>query len=255
LRGESIFQVRFYKGLVQGAHNLHPFLTASVLGNQVLQRHGGEEAEMRVLNGALIGLLLLLVPAGPAAAAVISLDPSRTFYHTDSIDSGADSIPIDLASLGIVGGDLVALRMRGDFCYYFFPGCTESFFGAGAVFVNDSTLLDRNQPDRVVGAIDAGEDFVTPLTYFQHDPTDIPEDFYVGSSFDVVVEVPIGATHLFVAPSDSFWGDNRDLDGNFALSISIVPEPSTVALLGVGLLSLVLRQAGLRDTDVLPHLD
>lgn len=189
---------------------------------------------MRLAAGVLLGSLFLLSTAGQAEATIIGLDPTLTFYHTDSVDTGGDAIPVDLGSLGIVGGDFVRLRILGDFCYYFFPSCTEQFFGAGAVFVNNTTLLDRNQANRVVGAIDAGVDIVTPLTYFENEPTDIPEDFFVGS-VDVVIQVPIGATHLFVAPSDSYFGDNADVDGDFALSIGKVPEPSSLGLLGLGL--------------------
>jgi len=196
---------------------------------------------MRVMLGTLVGMFLTLSLSAPAEATLITLDPTRTFYHTDSTDTGPDSIPIDLASLGLASGDLVRLRMTGDFSYCGFCGFPEDFFGAGAVFVDDTTLLDRNEPHRVVGAIDAGVDVFTGLTFFEAEATDIPEDFGLFSS-DVLIRIPVGATHLFVAPIDSYFGDNVDFDGDFALSISEVPEPSTLALVSLGFASLMARR-------------
>jgi hypothetical protein len=81
------------------------------------------------------------------------------------------------------------------------------------------------------------------VTYFEGEPTDIPQDFFVSSFFDVFVEIPAGASYLFVAPSDSYWGDNHEDDGgDYGLSIEAVPEPSTLALLGGGVVSLLSRR-------------
>ena len=196
---------------------------------------------MRVMTGTLAGVLLSLSLSGPVEATIISLDPTRTFYHTDSTDPGPDSIPIELAGLGLLSGDLIRLRIIGDFSYCFVCGFPEDFFGAGAVFVDDTTLLDRNESHRVVGAIEAGVDVFSGLTFFEAEATDIPEDFGVFSS-DLFIRIPVGATHLFVAPLDSYFGDNFDVDGDFALSISKVPEPSSLALFGLGLGSLLARR-------------
>ena len=187
----------------------------------------------------VIGSLWVLSLTGSAEAAIISLDPSRTYFHTDSSDTGADAIPIDLGSLGLVSGDLIGLRVVGDFSYCT-PGSSCDFdtaVGTTAVFSSSPTLLGRNESHRIPGAIDAGFDHVTGLTFFESEPTDIPQDFFISSFFDVFVEIPVGATHLFLAPIDSYWQDNHDPDGDYGVSISEVPEPSALALLGAGLAS------------------
>ncbi len=78
---------------------------------------------------------------------------------------------------------------------------------------------------------------MTTPTFFGGVTTDIPEDF---SITDTVIQIPLGATHLFVAPHDSFYGDNTDPDGDYAVRIGIaaVPEPGTLLLLSSGLAAL-----------------
>jgi PEP-CTERM motif-containing protein len=193
---------------------------------------------MRLMSRFGVALLFLLSLSGFAEATIIGLDARGTYFHTDSIDTGLDAIPIDLISLGLIGGDLIRLRVAGDFAYCRPGTCsadTDTFTFTTAVFSSSPVLLGRDAPHRVPGAIYAGADVVTGLTLFEQEPTDIPEDFELSSFFDVFVEIPIGATHLFAAPPDSFWGDNTDLDGDYGISITQVPEPSSLWLLGAGL--------------------
>jgi hypothetical protein len=88
----------------------------------------------------------------------------------------------------------------------------------------------------VPDAIDAGDDFVSANTFFGSQPTDIPEDFMFVDS--VVVAVPPGATHLFVAPHDSLYNDNSDPDQDFAVKITKLLPASALRIWG-GLLSAV----------------
>jgi len=113
---------------------------------------------MRLVSGVAIGSLLLFSLSGPAEATIISLDPSRTYFHTDSTDTGGDAIPIELISLGLVSGDLIRLRVVGDFSYCF-PGSfcdSDTGFGTTAVFASSPVLLGRNESHRVPGAIERG---------------------------------------------------------------------------------------------------
>jgi hypothetical protein len=182
-----------------------------------------------------IGLLAL--SGGPAEATIIPLDSTLTYLHMRASDTGGDAIPIELAPLGISSGDLLRLRIVGDFHYCVHAAhCNpdEEHFGSVAVFSSGSTLLARSLLNRVSGAIDAGADHVTQLSWGTLEPTDIPEDFYLSSFFDVFIEVPVDAKYLFVSPDDSFFGDNHEDDGgDYGLSIE-VPEPSALALIVAG---------------------
>lgn len=201
--------------------------------------------EPRRMLSPVLWALGLLALSGRAEAIIIPLDPSRTYLHTGPSDMAAGATPIELASLGISGGDVLQLRIVGDFHYCVHVAhCNvdEEHFGSAAVFSSSATLLDRSLLNRVDDAIDAGVDHATQLTWGTLESTDIPEDFYLSSFFDVFVEVPVGATHLFVSPDDSAWSDNHEDDGgDYGLSIA-VPEPSVFALLGGGTLALLARR-------------
>ena len=61
--------------------------------------------------------------------------------------------------------------------------------------------------------------------------TDIPEDFRIANT---VVQVPVGATYLFVAAHDIYYSDNSDPDGDYGVRITpltSVPETPTFFLL------------------------
>jgi hypothetical protein len=87
------------------------------------------------------------------------------------------------------------------------------------VFSASSVLLSDTERYRVQDAVDAGDDFVTSTAWRCGEPTDIPEDFKVDST---VVQVPPGATHLFVSGHDQLYYDNSDPDGDYAIRITKV---------------------------------
>ena len=86
------------------------------------------------------------------------------------------------------------------------------------IFSASDVLLGQNTLNRVQDAIDAGADHVTLPTYPGSDPTDVPEDFFVG---DIGLPVPVGAQYLFVAARDNKYSDNSDPDGDFAVEIGL----------------------------------
>ena len=63
-------------------------------------------------------------------------------------------------------------------------------------------------------------EFTTPATYFEGLSTDLPGDFGVFQG-GVTVMIPAGATTLWVAISDSFFGDNT---GTLAVVITKLPH-------------------------------
>lgn len=187
-----------------------------------------------------------------AMAITISIDPLKTYLFTNNDPwsgngSVAGSTPIVLSDIGISGGDTIQLEMLGDWYdgHAGYGGDVSSMDVVSemiGVFSNSDALLSPNVFSRVPGALDGGTDIVTWNTLFGGMTTDIPEDFGIKNTF---LQVPFGASHLFVAAHDIYYSDNSDPDGDFAVRITriaSVPEPSTLLLLGpvfitLGLLS------------------
>ncbi len=147
--------------------------------------------------------------------AVLRLDPRGTYRRTNQ-DPGADAARmVPLAAMGISAGDTLRLIRQGDFAYI--PGGLPTGRTLDCVFSTDSVILDPSQPERIPGAIAAGAAHGTAPTTIGGLLTDIPEDFAVTDSLDVVV--PNGAQYLFVCADDEFHGDNEDANHDFAIMI------------------------------------
>jgi hypothetical protein len=91
---------------------------------------------------------------------------------------------------------------------------TAAQIGVIGVFSSSDTLLGHNavdpvKPLRVPGAIDAGTDAFTGPTHFcNNEPNDIPQDFQIFPPGGSTMQIPAGATHLFLGINDSFYADN-----------------------------------------------
>jgi hypothetical protein len=170
----------------------------------------GDKADLKDVSDPLCGDL------GRRSRTVweIPLNPARTYLHVCN-DPAPDVVPIVLANLGIESGEEILLEGLGGWDNG--PG-TDVPRNTIAVFSSSPTLLAGSAPHRVPDAIDAGADFVTAPTWFcGGQVTDISEDFRVDST---VVVVPWGATHLFVCGHDSYYVDNTDPNGDYALRIT-----------------------------------
>jgi hypothetical protein len=148
-----------------------------------------------------------------------SIDPTNTYLRTDDSDDAGDAQAIDLGQLDIPPGDTVRLARMGDY-----EKQGEGGRGMIGVFSGSDTLAASDQRNRVVDAIDAGSDIRTEETFRDGNPTDISEDFQIadpsGANPRVTIDVPPGATHLFVSPIDNFFEDNADPDNNYAVRIT-----------------------------------
>jgi hypothetical protein len=165
----------------------------------------------------VIGLLDLV--CGLALAEIFSIDPRATYLRTNQ-DSAQDATPFSLAEMSLLPGDFIRLRQYGDFKAGTILSDTST--GMIAVFSGGNVLLASNLLHRVQDAIDAGVDYTTSVTYHGSVDTDIPEDFRVS---DTLVQIPQGATCLFVTAADSMYYDNRDPDGDFAVGITLCTCP------------------------------
>ncbi len=176
-------------------------------------------------------LLSSLILVGSIGASGEDFSVVVTDSYLDDVGNLTNSATVvDLSASMFLPGNQVMLEAIGEYSLAgpeTEPSAPLSSEMIG-VFSSSSTLLPLNSAapqNRVVDAIDAGADVVTD--------NDIPQDFFIAQT---VLDIPIGATHLFVAPLDGFVGDNADDNGDFALRITQVPEPSAFWMLLLGLL-------------------
>jgi len=166
---------------------------------------------------------LLLALGAPARATDISLNPKATYLHVCN-DAALNAPAIALADLGLAPGQTIAIEELGDWNN---GPAGDVILYLCAVFSSSSVLLDAAQLHRVPGAIaSTGPPIISGNTVRCGTPTDIAEDFLV--SYDaahrsVVLAIPAGATHLFVAACDVLYDDNSDPDGDYAVRITAVP--------------------------------
>lgn len=149
---------------------------------------------------------------GDPPSLTVSFDGKDTFLHTDPSDSPAPPMVVDLGTAGFFPGDLLELTFDVDSPGFSYFGCNGPFEGPEGtpligLFSASDQFLDPSATARVPGAIDAGNDVETGPT-FGGEPQDIPEDFSVQPHDGVLIEVPAGATHLFLGVADSHFGDN-----------------------------------------------
>lgn len=188
---------------------------------------------MNAMTSALAITALSFPSLALAQSTTHPLDPSATFLRVNG-ETTASTLPIPLNSLGIVPGQLCRIGVVGDFDNG--PG-GDTNYGMIAVFSASATLLGPAVVRRVADALPTGVPIVSPPTWRGSLPTDFPEDFNVSVAPDrrpSTVEVPAGATHLFVCAWDSLYFDNSDPDGDFGVQIEVI-GPGTWTDLGNGL--------------------
>jgi hypothetical protein len=168
-------------------------------------------------------LAALLALGSPALSAQVEypLAFNAAHIHVASVDTATGPATITLSDLGVGPGDCLRIRTLGDFD--FGPGGDEGNSSIG-LFSSDATVLDETELNRVPGAIDAGDDWITSPTYYFSEDTDIPEDFRISGTEQehVIVTVPVGATVLFVSVNDTLYSDNSDPDGDHRVELTKV---------------------------------
>jgi hypothetical protein len=185
-----------------------------------------------LLGSSLLSLTALKV--NPAVAQPVNnftltrgINPKRTFVNADA--SSLNSTRLDLRRLGINAGDTILLERFG---YYSpFGDANNEYYGAMyAIFSKDQRLLPNNgsysgvTADRVPGAINGlFPNGCSPIQcigkiFF----VSRGQDFILGGFNSILVRVPTDAQFLFISAADSSFGDNVDLNKDFAVGISKV---------------------------------
>jgi hypothetical protein len=145
-----------------------------------------------------------------------TIDPKSTFLRVDASDNSADPLIISLEDNGITPGDLLRIRIIGAYFYGSSEGTRNDAIG---VFSSSVQLLGTSELNRIVDAIDAGEDAVTDNTYVGQLTTDIAEDFEIWKE-SIKIKVPSGAKYLFVGNADCLHADNRETSEGFKVEIA-----------------------------------
>jgi hypothetical protein len=169
--------------------------------------------------------LLALAAATTAQTWTYPLDPRAAYLRTNS-DQPQPPLVLGLATLGLSPGQWLRIATTGDFRYV--NGGTDTYRSLCGVFSTNATLLATNVQQRVPGAIAAGPAFPSGGTYSGSLPMDIPQDFFASRNLwdnGVEVEIPNGATHLFLGVHDSLYNDNVDPDGDYGVVVTLLPTP------------------------------
>jgi subtilisin family serine protease len=150
---------------------------------------------------------------------VADISPRAGFLHTCGETPLSPAI-IALSDLDLNPGDWLYLRVLGSFLG------PIGYYGALAsgIFSSSDVLLDSSNLHRVPGAIQADTyDHHTTTTYeCDGEPTDIPEDFRIDTS--LIVEIPAGATHLFIGVSDCWYSDNVEGPDGYAVYLTALAK-------------------------------
>ncbi|MCP5069755.1 MAG: hypothetical protein GY946_24570 [bacterium] len=162
------------------------------------------------------------------------INPKGTYLHHVNETNPQPPLVIDLAEIDVLPGDTLRITREGRW-EGFFQGNQQR---VAAVFSSTDQLNPVVPPaiawvnfwhwltfqsNRVPGAIEAGLNVVTPLTFAYWNRTDIPQDFEITGTVEVVV--PGNAQYLFLSPIDIAYSDN--ITSSLRVSLSVEPAPGS----------------------------
>jgi Ca2+-binding RTX toxin-like protein len=147
--------------------------------------------------------------------AFVSVDPRGTYLNVAPTDAANAPTTVLLATLGLVPGDVITLSRSG--AYKAGEGISSSGFpftdastSMLAVFSGAAGLL---APDTYLG-------FTSPLQGVPPNlPTDVAQDFFVVGPGVTTLTIPAGAISIKFSPSDSFFQDNTDPNGDYGVEV------------------------------------
>jgi hypothetical protein len=150
----------------------------AVIDESPAKRHGTLGASF---DGATRPLLVASVGhASEGWSTDIAVNPRGSYVRANG-DAAYDAVPIVLSELGIQPGERIFLQQIGDFNrdIQASPRDPERSYRMSGVFSRTPNLLRWSQPNRVPGAVKAGESVSTPRRLPEGFSTDIPEDFAI----------------------------------------------------------------------------
>ncbi len=171
-------------------------------------------------------LSLLFAATAVAQTWTLPMDPRSTFLRVEN-DPAQPPLVVDLTNLGVAPGTWLEIGTSGAYCYR--GGVPDTYRYLVAVFSSSNQLLASGLQQRVPGAIAAGPAYGSGFTYWGSHPTDIVEDFVCSRDLwdeRIQIQVPVGATHLFLGALDSYYGDNFDPNQDYVAVIRRVAAPS-----------------------------
>jgi hypothetical protein len=165
----------------------------------------------------------------------LSLTEKSTFYNTCD-DSAVNAPAYVLSSLGLEPGDWILLDAEGSWEGTDVSQDSERvgvFAGSGVLETKTEMLTEYDPPKELVSRtiqdpIDAGQYLVTePTKECDGRVTDIPHDFLISGAI-TLIQIPEGATHLFIGAYDSYYANNTNVThsgGRFGVQITKVYLP------------------------------
>ncbi len=150
------------------------------------------------------------------AGEIVSIDPKGSYLAAGSTDSPNPPTKIVLSTLNIYPEDGVEVRVLGDYDQSG-GGDDDSHQQLLGVFVdvNDNPIAPH--ASSTVSTIVSANALPDNLA------TDITDDFEI-KPYSLNVKVPKGAHALWLTPNDSFFSNNTDPNGDYALHIHKVSD-------------------------------
>ncbi|MCA9198137.1 MAG: hypothetical protein KDA87_11385 [Planctomycetales bacterium] len=170
----------------------------------------------------------------------VNFRPPNDFVYVDSdrVARHVDSEALELRTLipgkTIEPGDYLLLESVGEYCFTN-PICENTigglwgvFSGSGVLLQDEDASIQNRVPDQL--SVQAGTFSLVETPVNGGLPSDIESDFWIrspGDSSRTVVQVPEGATHLFVSAADEVWFENwLPLGSEFGLRVTLYPDSS-----------------------------
>ena len=153
--------------------------------------------------------------------ALISVDPRGTYLNVAPTDAANAPTTVLLSTLGLASGDVITLSRSGAY------KAGEGISSSGVPFADASTSMlavfsgaaGLIAPDTYLG-------FTSPLQGVPPNlPTDVVQDFFVVGPGITTLMIPAGATSIKFSPNDSFFQDNTDPNGDYAVEVRKLEAP------------------------------